>query len=1043
LKNSIFKCAVLSFFIITASVSLLAQKKSAKKNPTQRCSTMEYLENQIKADPTLPAKWKAQGELIQQQNAQKKQNKTLNQQSITIIPVVFHLVIDAGDQAIATDAKIQRQVDVLNRDFAGLNPDSSKLPAAFKAVFGHSQIRFCLAKRTPNNMATNGIERRVTNATFTINTIGELKKFAGGGLDQWDGNKYLNIWAANFSDNSVGLATFPSSTPVEEQGICIDWGTLDLDCASPFKGVYDGGRTLVHEVGHYFYLWHIWGDENGCTGDDFAIQDGFPLSGSCTDDTPNQSKATTSCLSGLQIDACSPVAPGFMYQNYMDYTYDDCYAMFTLAQACRMQSCLDNYRASLKTSNGCIPIVPINNDVRVSEILNPASRGFSCGAKASYCNAQLAPQVLIVNDGDAPLTSLTFTIKIDGNIVAVQNWAGNLAPAGFAYANINAFLSPAGEHTLRISTSNPNGGIDSKPSNDFADAAFVIVPPAINPPIAVEGFEAAFPPINWRVDNPDNATTWAKTVVAGNPGIASARLNAFLYNSKPQTDYLITPKIKTTNFDSLILNFNVAYAKYSNEPSDWDELEIVYSDDCGTTWKPTGYKKSGDALATNGGAVTGNLSFVPTIAQWRAETVRVGLCQVVAPEIAFAFKSTNNYGNNIYVDNVSIDKVDAFVTNAALVNLASPIGTVCNEGEAAIPKFTLINNGTNPLTAVTFNVSIDGKTPTLHHWTGNLARCFSAEITLPPVSIPVGDHSFLVYATNPNGVADQSPENDTLKSKFRIIKTVNAPLAEGFESNVFPPNNFIVQNPDAGITWERTIAATQSGIGAMVIKNYKYVVEHTTDTLLTPSVSITKADSAFVSFDYAYARGVNDPKSDVLPLDTLEIAVSKDCGLTSTVVWKKWGEGLQTINDPNFPNNIEFIPTKQQWKNVRISLPSIVGFNDQIQAFFTAKSNKQNNLYIDNINIFSKTLPQLLKDQGYLIYPNPFNSSFLIHHYQIPINLRSVQLFNSIGELVWDKRYAGNANTEININLGKLANGVYILKMLYTDKAVIERVVKN
>ncbi|MBK7884237.1 MAG: choice-of-anchor J domain-containing protein [Chitinophagaceae bacterium] len=366
--------------------------------------------------------------------------------------------------------------------------------------------------------------------------------------------------------------------------MCIDWGVIDLACGSPFNGVYDGGRTLVHEIGHYFYLWHIWGDENGCTGDDFRIQDGFPLSANCTDDTPNQAKSTSGCLSGVQTDGCSSTAPGFMYQNYMDYTNDGCYGMFTIAQVCRMQACLDNYRASLKSSNGCAPVVAVNNDVRVSEILNPVSRGFACGKKTSYCDLQLTPQVLIVNDGDAPLTSLTFTIRVDNVVVGVQNWTGNLATSEFAYVNIDAFTPPTGTHTLKINTGNPNGGIDGRPINDFAEARYEILPPALNPPIAAQSFEeVTFPPDNWRVINPDGGITWAKTTSAGNPGIASARLSAYSYNSKQQIDYLLTPKIQTAGSEFLILNFNLAYAKYNNDMENWDQLEVVYSEDCGIT----------------------------------------------------------------------------------------------------------------------------------------------------------------------------------------------------------------------------------------------------------------------------------------------------------------------------------------------------------------------------------------------------------------------------------------------------------------------------
>ncbi len=1028
---------------------LFAQPKQ-EQNPTafHRCFTMEYLENQIKADPTLPAKWKAQGELIQQENAKKKvqgtQSKLLNLQNVTVIPIVFHVVVNAGQQATITDALLQRQVDVLNRDFAGLNPDSSKLPAAFKAVFGHSKIRFCLAKRTPGNIATNGIERRVTNATFTQNTLSNLKKTAAGGLDAWDGNKYFNVWLATFTDGLLGIATFPFSAPPDEQGVAIHWGTIDLACGSPFPNAYDLGRTLVHETGHYFYLWHIWGDDaDDCSGNDFRIQAGYPLTATCNDDTPNQTGSTGGCLSGVQTDACSPVAPGFMYQNYMDYTDDACYGMFTIAQTCRMESCLEDFRASLKTSNGCTPVVAVNNDVRISEVLSPSSRGFACGAKATICTGPLSPQVLIVNDADLPLTSVKLTIQIDGNTVAVQNWTGNVAAGDFTFVNINSIVSPEGIHTLTVIASEPNGVVDEKPNNNTVDAKYELLSVGLDLPLASESFEGAFPPAGWKVINPDNGITWAKTLLAGNPGVASARINSYNYSTKGRIDYLVAPKIKTTGADSVIVKFNLAYAKYSNSPQDWEELELVYSEDCGLTWLPTGYRKSGNDLATNGGVITGDVSFVPTLAQWRKESVALPTCQLSASEILVAFKSTNQYGNNIYIDNVSIEKVDISNPNTGISDLTSPVDFLCSNSFE--PQLVLTNKGSDPLTSIKFNIVIDGAAPVTYNWTGNISRCSSVVVNTPTITTTGGVHSMIIYTTNPNGAADQFTPNDTLKTSFYVVNTVNAPLVEGFEGNTFPPDKFLLRNTDNNLTWEKSINVAYTGQASSVIKNFVYPFENTVDYLATPKVAIANADSAFVSFDYAYAPGKNYPGSTALPLDTLEVAITKDCGNSLTSIWKKWGEALQTVNNPNYPNAVEFIPTQEnQWKHVRITIPSyVVNADDQFQVFFSAKSNRQNDIYIDNINVFSKTLPQRLKDQGYLIYPNPFSNSFLIHHYTAPVNLQQVQVYNSVGELVWEKRFAGNATTEIMINLNKLAKGVYILKMTYLNKKVVEKIVKN
>ena len=74
-----------------------------------------------------------------------------------------------------------------------------------------------------------------------------------------------------------------------------------------------------------------------------------------------------------------------------------------------------------------------------------------------------------------------------------------------------------------------------------------------------------------------------------------------------------------------------------------------------------------------------------------------------------------------------------------------------------------------------------------------------------------------------------------------------------------------------------------------------------------------------------------------------------------------------------------------QWKNVNLYLNPVINTNN-FQVYFIAKSNKQNNLYMDNINIYTKTVPKRLKDQGYLIYPNPFRGSFIITQLQASDN---------------------------------------------------------
>ena len=68
---------------------------------------------------------------------------------------------------------------------------------------------------------------------------------------------------------------------------------------------------------------------------------------------------------------------------------------------------------------------------------------------------------------------------------------------------------------------------------------------------------------------------------------------------------------------------------------------------------------------------------------------------------------------------------------------------------------------------------------------------------------------------------------------------------------------------------------------------------------------------------------------------------------------------------------------------------------------------------------------------------------FVIHHYGTPVNLKAVEVYNSTGQLVWDKRYNGNATTEITVDIAKYAGGVYMLKLFYTNKTIQQKIVKQ
>jgi hypothetical protein len=252
---------------------------------------------------------------------------------VTRIPVVVHVVWNTAAQNIS-DAQIQTQIDVLNRDYRRLNPDVASVPAVFQPLVGDMQCEFFLATTDPGGNPTNGITRTNTSsASFTSDN--RVKSAATGGHDAWPADRYLNIWVCLLGGGLLGYAQFPGG-PAATDGVVIThtgFGTTGT-AAAPFNL----GRTATHEVGHWLNLFHIWGDDvSACTGTDFV------------DDTPNAAGPNFGAP-GFPHVTCSNGPNGDMFMNYMDYVDDRAMFMFTAGQLVRVNACLDGPRASILTA---------------------------------------------------------------------------------------------------------------------------------------------------------------------------------------------------------------------------------------------------------------------------------------------------------------------------------------------------------------------------------------------------------------------------------------------------------------------------------------------------------------------------------------------------------------------------------------------------------------------------------------------------------------------------------------------------------------------
>ncbi|MBL7925655.1 MAG: Omp28-related outer membrane protein [Bacteroidia bacterium] len=300
--------------------------------------------------------------------------------------------------------------------------------------------------------------------------------------------------------------------------------------------------------------------------------------------------------------------------------------------------------------------IPTTNDAGIS-----AASGYSF----LNCASSITPSVTVKNFATAPLTSCNINYQVDGGPVTTQPWTGSLAQNATAVVSLAALNLTGGVHTLKFYTSNPNNAVDYKPINNAKEATVDVVAFYYAAPLTEDFQSTQFPSNDWAINNFNNDATFTKMTGWGGFATGATASSIFLnfYNiTAGKYDELYMPGLGLVGAASAQLTFDVAYCQYSSEN---DKLEVMISNNCGTSWT-TLYNKSGAALSTRP-ATTSN--FAPTAAEWRNEVV--DLSNYVGQNVIIKLKATSAYGNNLWLDNINVTQVAgiADVTKGETLNV--------------------------------------------------------------------------------------------------------------------------------------------------------------------------------------------------------------------------------------------------------------------------------------------------------------------------------------------------------------------------------------
>jgi hypothetical protein len=301
------------------------------------CGMQEHMERQM-FNPMLKkqyeerqAKFEVEYQKLLNKQTERNGNEVANTNVIITIPVAVHFPSVSNATPEATKALYrnfaQTQIDVINADYNATNSDISNWSAAssfYPGVnVGDLDLNFVIA--TQNHPAGTGLVNGIKAITFGTDFLANADSDA-----TWAG--YMNFVIRDLGTGLLGYSPLAGSPGAGETVVMNTWcygtGSGVPSTAYVPAAPFNLGRTVTHELGHFFNLDHT-----------FASTSCSPAGASCTTegdrvcDTPRVTAETYNCPANGSVNACGTLKS--LTMNYMDYVDDPCMYMFTAGQATR------------------------------------------------------------------------------------------------------------------------------------------------------------------------------------------------------------------------------------------------------------------------------------------------------------------------------------------------------------------------------------------------------------------------------------------------------------------------------------------------------------------------------------------------------------------------------------------------------------------------------------------------------------------------------------------------------------------------------------
>lgn len=438
--------------------------------------------------------------------------------------------------------------------------------------------------------------------------------------------------------------------------------------------------------------------------------------------------------------------------------------------------------------------------------------------------------VTLKNFGGSDLTAVDIDYQI-GATTGTYNWTGTLAPNAQSNVTIVTGHDFTTLGTYAIVAATDLAG-DANAANDQASGSVNIANI-----VFFESFDVEIP-ADWTVTTSNVTYPWTRVTTGTYPTTAPHSGAGMLkYASYSVTSgnwsVLYSPMV------SLIKNATVKF--WMNRDNGYlttaDRVEIYAN---------TAANETGAVLI---GTVNRSINLAPVVATggWYEYAFDVPSA-FNGQDYYLLFKGISAYGNNIYVDDISLAG-ETFIpsaSDAGITAIVSPTGTFYAGAKDIV--VTLKNFGSDPITDLNIDWDINGTTGS-YNWTGTLAGAASTNVTVTNFNFATTGAYTITVTSDLGGDADNT--NDQATATVNVFEPFTTPYVQNFDGVTAPalPALWTVLNENAdSYAWTTYATGANSAPNAMSIRYNSALAMD--DWFFSPKISLQSGSTYKVSFMY-------------------------------------------------------------------------------------------------------------------------------------------------------------------------------------------------